>query len=159
MARWQWRRRPSPSSNPPSLGSSSPGRSLVLSSTGALSTILGWRSSIGVSSIRSLSSQSIALSSNLIVEGVELLSSRAVKVEPPVTDEVVLVEEGSVGAEEAVLGEATGAVSSADVEGLALSLGVRVVTSIDLSVTEEARLRDLGIDGVVLSGHAGDGAL
>ena len=73
-------------------------------------------------------SQRVSLSSDLVIEAVEILGSGAVKVEPPVTDEVVLVEEGSVGAEEAVLCEATGAVSSADVEGLALSLGVRVVT-------------------------------
>ena len=34
----------------------------------------------------------------------ESLSLGAVEVEPPVTDQVVLVEDGSVGAEEGVLG-------------------------------------------------------
>ena len=56
------------------------------------------------------------------------LGGGAVEVEPPVADEVVLVEESPVGAEEAVLGQTASTVSSADVESLALSLGVRVVT-------------------------------
>ena len=34
-----------------------------------------------------------------------------------------------------------------------------ILTPIDLSVTGKSSFRDLGIDGVVLSGHAGDGAL
>ena len=44
-------------------------------------------------------------------------------------------------------------------ESLALGLGVRVVTSVHLTVTSEARLGDLGKDGVILSGHSGDGVL
>ena len=74
------------------------------------------------------SGQSVPLSGDLIIEAVEVLGGGAVKVEPPVADEVVLVEEGSVGAEEAVLGETTSTIGCADVESLALSLGVRVVT-------------------------------
>ena len=56
------------------------------------------------------------------------LGGGAVEVEPPVADEVVLVEESSVGAEEAVLGETSGPVSCADVEHLALGLLVSIVT-------------------------------
>ena len=52
----------------------------------------------------------------------------AVKVEPPIADEVVLVEDGSVGAEEGVLGKATLAISSADVEHLALGFRVSIVS-------------------------------
>ena len=52
----------------------------------------------------------------------------AVNIEPPVADEVVLVEDGSVGAEEAVLGETSSPVSCADVEHLALGLLVSIVT-------------------------------
>ena len=78
--------------------------------------------------VRGSSSKGVPLSSNLVVEGVQILGSGAVKVEPPVADEVVLVQDCSVGAEEAVLGEPTGAVGRADVERLALSLRVRVVT-------------------------------
>ena len=70
----------------------------------------------------------LTLSSEVVIEAVKTLGLGAVKVEPPVADEVVLVEHGAVGAEEAVLGEATGSVSCADVESLALGLGVRVVT-------------------------------
>ncbi len=43
-----------------------------------------------------------------------------VKVEPPVADEMVLVEDGPVGAEHAVSHPAAGAVVGADVEGLQL---------------------------------------
>ena len=78
--------------------------------------------------VRGSSSKVVSFSSNLVVEGVEVLGSGAVKVEPPVADEVVLVQDCSVGAEEAVLGEPTSAIGRADVERLALSLGVRVVT-------------------------------
>ena len=72
--------------------------------------------------------QGIPLSRDLVVERVEILGGGAVEVEPPVADEVVLVEESSVGAEETVLGQTSGSVSCADVESLALSFGVRVVT-------------------------------
>ena len=57
-----------------------------------------------------------------------LLYQRAVDVEPPVTDEVLLVEEGSVGAEMRVLDEVGVAEVRTDVESLALGLGVGVVT-------------------------------
>ena len=72
--------------------------------------------------------KSFSFGCDLVVEGVEVFGGGAVKVEPPVADEVVLVQESSVGAEEAVLGEPTGAIGCADVERLALSLRVRVVT-------------------------------
>ena len=77
---------------------------------------------------QSVTCKGVPLRCDLVVEGVELLGGGAVEVEPPVADEVVLVEEGPVGAEEAVLGEPTGAIGRADVERLALSLRVRVVT-------------------------------
>ena len=77
---------------------------------------------------QSVTCKGVPLCCDLVVEGVEVLGGGAVEVEPPVTDEVVLVQESSVGAEEAVLGEPTGAIGCADVERLALSLRVRVVT-------------------------------
>ena len=83
----------------------------------------------GVGRLRVASSaQGISLGSVLIIEAVEVLGGGAVEVEPPVADEVVLVEESTVGAEEAVLGQTASSVSSADVESLALGLRVRVVT-------------------------------
>ena len=83
----------------------------------------------GVGRLRVASSaQGVSLGSVLIIETVEVLGGGAVEVEPPVADEVVLVEESSVGAEEAVLGEAASSVGGADVESLALGLGVSVVT-------------------------------
>merc|ERR1719397_765519 len=119
-------------------------------------------SSIG-SSVRAdcvgSSSGSLPLGSNLVVQGVETLGLGTVKVEPPVADEVVLVEDGSVGAEEAVLGEATSAIGRANVEDLALRLGVGIVSSVNLSVTGKARLGDLGIDWVIFSGDSRNGFL
>ena len=53
---------------------------------------------------------------------------RAVHVEPPVADEVLLVEQGPVGAEEAVLDEVGVTKVGTDVECLALSFGVSIVT-------------------------------
>ena len=73
------------------------------------------------------STSGFSLSSNLLIQGVEALGFGAVKVEPPVADEVVLVEDGAVGAEEGVLGKTTLAVSGADVEDLTLSLGISIV--------------------------------
>ena len=65
---------------------------------------------------------------DLLVEVVVVLGEGAVNVEPPVADEVLLVEEGSVGAEEAVLDEVVVTKVGADVECLALSFGVSIVT-------------------------------
>ena len=61
------------------------------------------------------------------VEGVEGGGLGAVHVEPPVADKVLLVEQGAVGAEEAVLEQRAAAVRSADVEGLAVGVSVRIV--------------------------------
>ena len=74
----------------------------------------------------------LSFSFNFQVSGIETLSERAVHVEPPVADEVVLVEDGSVGTEEAVLGEAALAIAGTDVKSLALGFGVSIVTSISL---------------------------
>ena len=52
---------------------------------------------------------------------------RAVHIEPPVTNEVLLVEDSPIGAEEAVLGESSPSIISAYVERLALCLRVGVV--------------------------------
>ena len=59
---------------------------------------------------------------------VSRLYQGAVNIEPPVTDEVLLVEEGSVGTEMGVLDEVGVAEVRTDVEPLALGLGVGVVT-------------------------------
>ena len=85
------------------------------------------RSGVRADSVGSGTS-SCGFGGNLVVQGVEALGLGAVEVEPPVADEVVLVQESSVGAEEAVLGEPTSTIGRADVESLALSLRVRVVT-------------------------------
>ena len=93
---------------------------------------------------------------HLLVQRVEAASEAAVHVEPPVAHEVLLVEQRAVGAEEAVLGEAAAAVSTADVEDLALGLGVSVVASFHLAVAGEGGVGNLGEDGVVVSGHPGN---
>ena len=83
----------------------------------------------------------------------------AVHVEPPVADEVLLVEEGAIGTQEGVLGETTGAISGTNMERLALCLWVSVVPAIYLAVTEERGLRDHGENGVVLTRHTRNGLL
>ena len=72
----------------------------------------------------------LTLGGNLLVQLVQTLGGGAVKVEPPVADEVVLVEDGSIGAEEAILGQTSLSISSADVECLALGLRISIVTLI-----------------------------
>ena len=52
----------------------------------------------------------------------------AVKVHPPDAGEDLLVEDGSVGAEEGVFAETTLAVRCADVEDLAFGLGIGIIT-------------------------------
>ena len=74
----------------------------------------------------------LTLRGDLIVDAVEILGHRAVHVEPPVTDEVLLLEQSAVGAEEGVLGASSHSVIGTDVEHLTLGLGVRVVTAIHL---------------------------
>ena len=88
----------------------------------------GVRGSVAASRAGGGTSSGLSLSSEVVVQAVETLGLGTVEVEPPVADEVVLVEDSTVGAEEAVLGQTSGSVSSADVESLALSLGVSVVT-------------------------------
>ena len=98
----------------------------------------------------------LSLCGNLIVQRPEVFRGGAVHVEPPVADEVLLLEEGAVGAEEGELGQARVAVVGADVESLALRLGVAVVPSVHLTVAGERGLRRNGIYGVVLSRSARD---
>ena len=101
----------------------------------------------------------MSLSGYLIIESVELFSQGAINIEPPVTDKVLLVEQGSVGTEEAVLGQTALAVVGADVEGLAVGLHVGVVPAVHLTVAQERGLGHLGKDRIVVPGHAGDGIL
>jgi hypothetical protein len=68
----------------------------------------------------------------------------------------LLTEDGTVGAEERVLGEAALAVSGADVKNLAFGLGVGVVASVNLPNTTKAGIRNFGINGIVLSRHSRD---
>ena len=135
------------------LGSSSTSSSASLTSLGSPTSSLG---SSFVTSITTGTSRGVgfSLGSNLIIEAVELLGQGAVNIEPPVADKVLLVEQGAVGAEEAVLGEAAIAVTAADMEGLALSLGVSVISTLGLAVTEERGVRNLGEDGIIVSGDS-----
>jgi len=67
-------------------------------------------------------------SGNISVQGIEVLRLRAVHIEPPVTDEVLLVEEGPVRAEEAVLYQGATAIIPTDVESLAVCVLISIVT-------------------------------
>jgi len=101
----------------------------------------------------------LGFSADLIVAPVQALGLGAVKVEPPIADEVLLVEDGSVGAEEGLGGQAAETVRDAHVEGLALGVGVGVVSSFNLSTAVKVHGSEvlLSEDGVVSSGLAGDG--
>ena len=72
----------------------------------------------------------LPLGGHLIVPRVETLGLRAVKVEPPVADEVLLVEDGAVGAEEGLRAETAEAVGDTHMERLAVGRRVGVVTLI-----------------------------
>lgn len=78
--------------------------------------------------IATSSNVGLLLCPDLVVAAIESLSRGAVKVEPPVADEVLLVEYGAVGAQERVLGQATFTIGRADVEHLALSGRISIVT-------------------------------
>ena len=83
----------------------------------------------------------------------------AVHVEPPVADEVLLVEQGAIGTEEGEFGKSSITVAGTDVEGLALGLRITIVASVYLTVTDKSSLRNLSINRVVLPRGAGDGLL
>ena len=92
------------------------------------------------------------------VQVIEVLCYRAVDVEPPVTDEVLLVEEGAVGTEEGVLYAATAPVVGTDVKGLALSTGVGIVATVTAgpALALEVSFGDFVKDGIVLARDTGD---
>lgn len=76
----------------------------------------------------------------------------AVKLVPPHADQVLLMKDGSVRAQEVV-----SFVVGADMEDLALSFYVSVVTRVLLLVAAEGCLRDLGENRVVLAWSSRDG--
>ena len=129
-------------------------RSWILS--GSVKSSSNRRSSIISLGIWSRSIKSSSLSCDLVVLGEQTFSFGAVKVEPPIADEVVLVEDGSIRAEETVLAETTLTVSSADMEHLAFSFRVSIITSINLTITGETRLRDFSVNWVIFSRYTGD---
>ena len=83
---------------------------------------------VGVLAVGGGGGGAVPLGGDLVVAGVEALRLRAVEVEPPVADEVLLVEDGAVGAEEGLRAQAAKAVGDAHVEDLAVGRRVRVVT-------------------------------
>ena len=68
------------------------------------------------------------------VPRIKAFGERAVHVEPPVTYEVVLVEDSSIRTEEAVLGEAALPITGTDVESLTLGFQISIVSSIGLKI-------------------------
>lgn len=63
-----------------------------------------------------------------IARGGKSLSLGTVYIEPPVTDEIFLVEDSSIGAEEGILSKVTLQISGANVEGLAFGLRISIVS-------------------------------
>ena len=79
----------------------------------------------------------------LVIEGIEKFRPVTVNIEPPVTDEVLLVEQSPIGTEEAVLGQSSCSVTGADVEGLTVSLWVSIVASVKSSSAVKRGVGDL----------------
>jgi len=78
-----------------------------------------------------------------------------VHIEPPITDEVLLVEKSSIGAEEAVLQQTRISIIGTNVESLAVRLWVCIVP-FDLIITEECSLWGVHKDGIVLARNTRD---
>ena len=84
------------------------------------------------------------------------LNLRAVHIKPPVTDEILLVEESTIRTQEAVLGQITSTKVSTNVEGLTLSFWVSIV-SLYKAITQETGFWRSSKDGIIFSRGAGDG--
>jgi len=69
---------------------------------------------------------------NLSIQGIQPLGLRAVKIKPPVTNEILLVENCSIGTEERVFGETSLAITCANVKDLTLGIRVTVISPIHL---------------------------
>ena len=103
--------------------------SLALSTIGAQRFFAGCGIRVGVIRGSGLRLRSgLSFGGNVFVEAVEAFGFSTVKVEPPITNEVSLVEDGTVGAQEGVLGKASGAIGGADMESLTFGLGISVVS-------------------------------
>ena len=81
-----------------------------------------------------------ALSHSVQVQLIVVFGGGAVNVEPPVADEVLLLEQSSFGARHRLLGEAAFVVVGADVKNLAPCLWVPIVTTLQSAVTRKGGL-------------------
>merc|ERR1719430_113353 len=88
--------------------------------------------------------------SNLVIKRVEVFSSGAVYIEPPVTYKVLLLEECSIRTEEGVLGETTTSIIGTDMECLTFCLHISIISSIHLTITSERSFRNLTQDWIIL---------
>jgi len=70
----------------------------------------------------------LPFSSYIIVEAVKAFGFGTVKVKPPITDKVSLVENGSVGAQERVFGQTTLAIGGTYMESLAFSINITIIS-------------------------------
>lgn len=99
----------------------------------------------------------LSFSFDLIVDRVQRLSLRAVEIEPPIANKILLVENGSIGAQERFGSQNTGLISlQAHMKSLALSGGVSIIT-LSLTVAVKVELGGIGIDGVISSRLSRDG--
>ena len=75
---------------------------------------------------------------------------RAVHIEPPITDEILLIKQSTIRTEETVLSEVFPAKVGTDVKGLALCFWISVVT-LYVAITEETAIRRSGVDGIIFT--------
>ena len=70
----------------------------------------------------------LSLCCNVFIERIKGFCFGTIKIEPPITDEIILVEYSSIGAEERVLSKSSLTISSTDVKYLAVSFGISIVS-------------------------------
>ena len=95
-----------------------------------------------------------SLGRDVPVDAPEAAGGGAVNVEPPVAGEVLLLEEGPVGTEEAHLVQASLALVHTHVEGLAVCLRVCVVAALHLTSAAEQSGGHSSQDWVVSPRHS-----
>ena len=81
---------------------------------------------------------------------------RAVNIEPPITDEILLVEESSIRTQKAVLGQVITTKICTNMKSLALSFWISIVT-LYVAITDETGFWGCGVYRVIFTRGARDG--
>ena len=111
----------------------------------------------GFGILKSFSDRLRGFITNVDVLVIRILTRLAVHIVPPITSEILLVKDGAIGTDKAVLDTAKDtAAAPTDVKDLALSLHISIVPSHHPPSTGEGGVRDGGVGGVVHVWCSGD---